>query len=515
MTHSTLKEHRCRTLSTSAVIAGLLTTPLVAILSTVQAAFSGYNGKIAFHSYRDGDAEIFVMDDDGNNVTQLTGNSTNDANPVWSPDGSSIAFQSIRDGDYEIYIMNTDGASQIRLTNATGSDGNSQWSPDGSKIVFTSNRDGNQEIYLMDSDGANQIRLTSNSSIDNYPRWSPSGDRISFVSTRDGNGEIYIMDSDGTNQIRLTNTLTGNSGGASWSADGSKLTFNTDRSGHVADPEIYTMSNDGSDQERLTFSAGGDYSPEWQSISNKAPITAPDTLITPYNNALNADVLTNDTDEEVLNSQYLTIVTPPLNGTAGIVSGKVEYTPNSGYIGSDQLAYQICDSFLLDQKCATGVLSVTVQAPGAPVLTVDNIGGDSYQNGTASYSTTNSRPTFAGTATPGADIKVEIHSDPIVLTTTANDAGEWSVTPDQDIPYGEHTVTITATKDGATTTLEGFVLSITAGAPGIEVPNTGANTIMLRNWGITLLAAGSLVHLTRRRRTHRPIAALPPLFPHH
>ena len=35
----------------------------------------------------------------------------------WSPDGKKIAFRSNRDGNYEIYVMNADGSEQTNLTN--------------------------------------------------------------------------------------------------------------------------------------------------------------------------------------------------------------------------------------------------------------------------------------------------------------------------------------------------------------------------------------------------------------
>jgi dipeptidyl aminopeptidase/acylaminoacyl peptidase len=116
--------------------------------------------KIAFHSNRDGNWEIYVMNEDGSNQTDLTNNPACDAYPAWSPDGSKIAFTSDRDGNYEIYVMNADGSKQTRLTNNTASDVGPVWSLDGSKIFFGSDRGGNWEIYVMNSDGSNQTVLT-------------------------------------------------------------------------------------------------------------------------------------------------------------------------------------------------------------------------------------------------------------------------------------------------------------------------------------------------------------------
>ncbi len=47
---------------------------------------------IAFHSNRDGNSEIYVMNADGTNPTRLTDNPAEDILPAWSPDGRKIAF---------------------------------------------------------------------------------------------------------------------------------------------------------------------------------------------------------------------------------------------------------------------------------------------------------------------------------------------------------------------------------------------------------------------------------------
>lgn len=83
-------------------------------------------------------------------VTNLTNNSASDQKPRWSPDGSRIAFESERDGNWEIYVMDEDGGNQTRLTNNGGSDAWPRWNDDGSRIAFQSNRDGNWEIYVVD-----------------------------------------------------------------------------------------------------------------------------------------------------------------------------------------------------------------------------------------------------------------------------------------------------------------------------------------------------------------------------
>jgi Tol biopolymer transport system component len=144
----------------------------------VLASWSPVGDKIAFTSTRDGNAEIYVMDSTGGNVTRLTDNEKFDGFPIWSPDGSRIAYISL-DGlgetqNPEIYIMDSDGSNQRNLSNHPAQDGFNwefYWSPDGSQIMFTTDRDGNLEIYIMDADGGNQTNLTNDPANDSSPIW--------------------------------------------------------------------------------------------------------------------------------------------------------------------------------------------------------------------------------------------------------------------------------------------------------------------------------------------------------
>ena len=223
-------------------------------------AWSPDGSSIAFDSDRDGNAEIYVMDADGSNQTNLTNNAAaNEAVPDWSPDGTKVSFNSARGVSGEIYVMNADGSDRTNLTDHPADDFDAAWSPDGTSITFTSRRDDNTEIYVMNVDGSNQTRLTDDTAFALHPAWSADGSKISFYSNRYGNGEIYVMNADGSNQTRLTNNSV-DEFNPDWSPDDAKIAFASDRNGNS---DIYVMDNDGANQTRLTNNLANERSPAW------------------------------------------------------------------------------------------------------------------------------------------------------------------------------------------------------------------------------------------------------------
>src|SRR3989339_7259 len=80
--------------------------------------------------------------------------------PSWSKNASKIVFDSDRDGNYEIYVMNPDGSDQTNISNNSYSDMYPSWFPDVSKIAFQSNRTGYTQIFIMNSDGSGQTNIS-------------------------------------------------------------------------------------------------------------------------------------------------------------------------------------------------------------------------------------------------------------------------------------------------------------------------------------------------------------------
>ena len=268
--------------------------------------------KIAFISDRDGNAEIYVMNADGTEQNRLTDNDGADGPFAWSPDGSRICYVSERVGFIGIYVMDADGTHQRLLTQIRDNEETRPvWSPDGRKIAFSAYSETSYEILVMNADGTNLVNLTHSPGDDFDPTWSPDGSHIGFATREtllDGSlyravcsmtaggvgietlesttcygpiveecasirGTIwspvddaliaYVRAYPGSQYSQIVTTYRGMLTAAdqrnfdpSWSPDGSKLAFVSNRDGTH---EVYIMESDGSNQTRATFSAGGGF----------------------------------------------------------------------------------------------------------------------------------------------------------------------------------------------------------------------------------------------------------------
>jgi TolB protein len=173
-----------------------------------------------------------------------------------------IVLTSDREGDSEVYSMNADGTRARRLTFSRGFDGGGPPSPDGRKILYYSRAawDGHRrghkgDVFVMNADGSGKRDLTRNPAFDVPGSWSPDGQKITFVSDRDGNNELYVMNANGTAQRNLAPNPSSQEWGGAWTRDGRTIMFVSDRSGNW---EIYSMNADGTKPRNLTRNPAND-----------------------------------------------------------------------------------------------------------------------------------------------------------------------------------------------------------------------------------------------------------------
>jgi dipeptidyl aminopeptidase/acylaminoacyl peptidase len=97
--------------------------------SQVDPDWSPGGGQLAFASNAEGDYDIHVVDvhsppppDEDCELCAWTSATGIDRSPKWSPDGTMIAFTSERDGNSEIYLMDESGASQRNISQSSDTD---------------------------------------------------------------------------------------------------------------------------------------------------------------------------------------------------------------------------------------------------------------------------------------------------------------------------------------------------------------------------------------------------------
>jgi Tol biopolymer transport system component len=162
--------------------------------------------------------------------------------PSWSPDGETIAFVGIKDGKTDLFMCHIGTQKLIKLTDDFYGDEDPSFSPDGRFIAFSSDRPlelyadssnyeyGHYNLYLLELQSRKIKNFTKGEGNNTSPTWSPDGKKICFVSDRNGIYNLYVTDLDSSVVFPITNVLSG-CFSPSWSKDGDKIAFSAFQKG--------------------------------------------------------------------------------------------------------------------------------------------------------------------------------------------------------------------------------------------------------------------------------------------
>ena len=143
------------------------------------------------------------------------------------------------------------------------------------KIVFSSSRttgtgvsnpEGDFEIFAMNPDGTGFKQLTKNTANDLDPSYSADGNKIVFASQRTGNFDVFAMNADGTAQKNLSGNPARDLN-PSFSPNGQKVVFQRDISANNVD--VFVMNADGTGQTALTSDPLRDEDPTFSPKGDK------------------------------------------------------------------------------------------------------------------------------------------------------------------------------------------------------------------------------------------------------
>jgi dipeptidyl aminopeptidase/acylaminoacyl peptidase len=210
---------------------------------------------------------VFVIPAEGGSARQLTSGEFDQHGPLaWTPDGETLLFASNRDADWQyqrnhrdLYAVDVQTGEQTQLTDRPGMIGSPTVSPDGETIaVVYEDHQGRQysesSLALMALDGSD-FRLLGKA-LDRSmsdPAWSADGERLYFRYDNEGLRRVATIDLDGRVRDRvegLSGTTIGRpylSGGYSVAKTG-RIAFTAGTAQRPADVHVH----DGRASRRLT-----------------------------------------------------------------------------------------------------------------------------------------------------------------------------------------------------------------------------------------------------------------------
>jgi Tol biopolymer transport system component len=126
--------------------------------------------------------------------------------------------------------VNSDGTREVRLTYDPGSEADPSWSPSGEQIAYNFRPVGEStHVAIIHADGsdASHPRILTPDALEynGWPNWSPDGSKLLFQSNRSGNWDIWGMDADGGNQVDLSMTEVYDEEYPAWSPDGTRIAY--------------------------------------------------------------------------------------------------------------------------------------------------------------------------------------------------------------------------------------------------------------------------------------------------
>ena len=401
----------------------------------------------------------------------ITVNPVNDA-PVAgtvavNPDGSTTAdANSVGAGNYAHTIdEDTSVSGQVRATDVDGdtltyaqasnpANGTVVVNADGSYLYTPNlNFNGTDSFTVLVADGqggttVSTVTITVTPVQDASIITAGSGS-VTEDTTLTTSGRLSIRDVDGVQdeQFTVQNNVAGAHGTFSIDSNGN-WTYNLNNS----DPAVQAL-NPGQTMTEVFNVTGVDGTSSMVTVvingvsENIGPVAGNDTVTTAMDVPVAIDVLANDSDP---NGDSLSIVAfgQGTSGTVALVSGKLVYTPSTGFTGTDSFTYTISDGKGgVDTATVTVGVGVPVDLPpvanpdsattaaGAPV-TINVLANDTDPEGKIL--------TVTAVSVPAAQGDVVLNSDgTITFTPAAGFSGNATIS--YSISDGTNTASSTAT----------------------------------------------------------------------
>ncbi|EJF80025.1 Tol-Pal system beta propeller repeat protein TolB [Bartonella doshiae] len=193
---------------------------------------------------------LAIMDQDGANLVYISDGSELVLTPRFSPKRQEITYMAY---GYKktphVYLQQIEMGQRELIGAFDNMTIAPRFSPDGQQVIMSLlQNNGSANLYTMNLRTRTMTRLTTTLAIDTSASYSPDGSKIAFSSDREGKPQIYIMNADGSNVQRISS----NEGSYStpiWSPRGDYIAFTRQLEGKFS---IGVMHPDGQGERILT-----------------------------------------------------------------------------------------------------------------------------------------------------------------------------------------------------------------------------------------------------------------------
>ena len=176
-------------------------------------------------------ADIWVIDWQKSVSHRVTNDPGNAIDPVWSPDNARIAFTSYRKGNADIYVKNANGVGEeTPLVETPMNESVEDWSRDGKYLAFLFGKDNFQDIYALPLDGlkpGKPFPVVRGQYQKNEPQFSKDGKWLAYTSDENVSGrfEVYVTSFPAGDLKQQISTDGG--GQPRWTWDGKQIHYRT------------------------------------------------------------------------------------------------------------------------------------------------------------------------------------------------------------------------------------------------------------------------------------------------
>ena len=165
--------------------------------------------KIVFSADWEGSNNIYMMNSDGSNIRQLTSSEYDDNYPILSPDRSKICFHRWAPEGPIGYLLDVESLELEAIGLEAYRAHCFYWHPNQEHLIFHSTYYGSHDIFSFDLNNKVVTPIVMDSSISWVPSYSADGSKIIYSSDRSGVMRAYIADANGSHSMLINSNYYG------------------------------------------------------------------------------------------------------------------------------------------------------------------------------------------------------------------------------------------------------------------------------------------------------------------